>query len=95
LTTNATDSNVPSMSRSRASRESEATVPRLPRLPRCSARHGTARHGTARHGTARHGTATMVLLANMSIKPIITVYIAELGVGHKRLASVAGIVMAC
>jgi hypothetical protein len=90
LTTNATDSNVPSMSRSRASRESEATVPRLPRLPRCS-----ARHGTARHGTARHGTATMVLLANMSIKPIITVYIAELGVGHKRLASVAGIVMAC
>ncbi|SAL83209.1 major facilitator transporter [Caballeronia terrestris] len=41
------------------------------------------------------GTATMVLLANMSIEPIITVYIAELGVGHERLASVAGIVMAC
>ena len=37
----------------------------------------------------------MVLLANMSIEPIITVYIAELGVGHERLASVAGIVMAC
>ncbi|WP_042880595.1 MFS transporter [Cupriavidus necator] len=39
-------------------------------------------------------TATMVLLANMSIEPIITVYIAQLGVPHERLATVAGIVMA-
>jgi MFS family permease len=40
-------------------------------------------------------TATMVLLSNMSIEPIITVYIAQLGVAHNRLATVAGIVMAC
>jgi MFS family permease len=40
-------------------------------------------------------TATMVLLANMSIEPIITVYIAQLGVPVHRLATVAGIVMAC
>ncbi len=40
-------------------------------------------------------TAMMVLLSNMSIEPIITVYIAELGVAHNRLATVAGIVMAC
>jgi MFS family permease len=40
-------------------------------------------------------TATMVLLANMSIEPIITVYIAQLGVPTHRLATVAGIVMAC
>ena len=40
-------------------------------------------------------TAMMVLLANMSIEPIITVYIGQLGVVHNRLATVAGIVMAC
>jgi DHA1 family multidrug resistance protein-like MFS transporter len=40
-------------------------------------------------------TAMMVLLANMSIEPIITVYIAQLGVPAGRLATVAGIVMAC
>jgi len=40
-------------------------------------------------------TAMMVLLANMSIEPIITVYIGQLGVSHDRLATVAGIVMAC
>lgn len=40
-------------------------------------------------------TAMMVLLANMSIEPIITVYISHLGVPGHRLAQVAGIVMAC
>lgn len=40
-------------------------------------------------------TAMMVLLANMSIEPIITVYIGQLGVNHHHLARVAGIVMAC
>ncbi|MFM0339413.1 MFS transporter [Paraburkholderia fungorum] len=40
-------------------------------------------------------TAMMVLLSNMSIEPIITVYIAQLGVAHNRLATVAGVVMAC
>jgi DHA1 family multidrug resistance protein-like MFS transporter len=40
-------------------------------------------------------TAMMVLLANMSIEPIITVYIGQLGVAHNHLARVAGIVMAC
>nr|WKF60340.1 Bacillibactin exporter [Paraburkholderia busanensis] len=40
-------------------------------------------------------TAMMVLLANMSIEPIITVYIGSLGVPHAELARVAGIVMAC
>lgn len=40
-------------------------------------------------------TAAMVLLSNMSIEPIITVYIAQLGVSAHRLATVAGIVMAC
>jgi MFS family permease len=39
-------------------------------------------------------TAMMVLLANMSIEPVITVYIAHLGVPRNTLASVAGIVMA-
>jgi MFS family permease len=39
-------------------------------------------------------TAMMVLLANMSIEPIITVYIGQLGVPHAQLARVAGIVMA-
>ena len=39
-------------------------------------------------------TAMMVLLANMSIEPIITVYIGQLGVPHAHLARVAGMVMA-
>lgn len=40
-------------------------------------------------------TAMMVLLANMSIEPIITVYIGGLGVAADRLTRVAGVVMAC
>jgi DHA1 family multidrug resistance protein-like MFS transporter len=40
-------------------------------------------------------TATMVLLANMSIEPIITVYIAEIGVHGDGLTRIAGVVMAC
>ncbi|NPT55385.1 MFS transporter [Paraburkholderia elongata] len=40
-------------------------------------------------------TAMMVLLANMSIEPIITVYIAHLNVPTDHLARTAGIVMAC
>ena len=40
-------------------------------------------------------TAMMVLLANMSIEPIITVYISQLGVAHDHLAQTAGLVMAC
>ena len=40
-------------------------------------------------------TAMMVLLANMSIEPIITVYIGGLGVDTDHLARVAGVVMAC
>jgi len=40
-------------------------------------------------------TAMMVLLANMSIEPIITVYIGSLGVQPDHLARVAGVVMAC
>jgi len=40
-------------------------------------------------------TATMVLLANMSIEPIITVYIGGLGVSAAHLARTAGLVMAC
>lgn len=39
-------------------------------------------------------TAMMVLLANMSIEPIITVYIGELGVPTAHLARTAGMVMA-
>ena len=39
-------------------------------------------------------TAVMVLLANMSIEPIITLYIAQLGVATDHLTRVAGIVMA-
>ncbi|MFD1560358.1 MFS transporter [Paraburkholderia silviterrae] len=40
-------------------------------------------------------TAMMVLLANMSIEPIITVYIGGLGVSAAHLTRVAGVVMAC
>ncbi len=40
-------------------------------------------------------TAMMVLLANMSIEPIITVYIGGLGVQADHLARIAGLVMAC
>ncbi|WP_266182904.1 MFS transporter [Dyella humicola] len=39
-------------------------------------------------------TAMMVLLANMSIEPIITVYIGQLGVPRNHLAQTAGFVMA-
>lgn len=39
-------------------------------------------------------TAMMVLLANMSIEPIITVYIGQLGVARHQLARVGGMVMA-
>ncbi|WP_321821320.1 MULTISPECIES: MFS transporter [unclassified Burkholderia] len=39
-------------------------------------------------------TAMMVLLANMSIEPIITVYIGGLGVDGSHLARIAGVVMA-
>ncbi|WP_321809985.1 MULTISPECIES: MFS transporter [unclassified Burkholderia] len=39
-------------------------------------------------------TAMMVLLANMSIEPIITVYIGGLGVDGSNLARIAGVVMA-
>jgi len=39
-------------------------------------------------------TAMMVLLANMSIEPIITVYIGQLGVPGDHVARMAGIVMA-
>jgi MFS family permease len=39
-------------------------------------------------------TAMMVLLANMSIEPIITVYIGQLGVPTDHLTRIAGIVMA-
>jgi MFS family permease len=40
-------------------------------------------------------TAMMVLLANMSIEPIITVYIGSLGVTGDHVARIAGLVMAC
>ncbi|MFM0339231.1 MFS transporter [Paraburkholderia fungorum] len=40
-------------------------------------------------------TAMMVLLANMSIEPVITVYVGSLGVPSAHLARVAGVVMAC
>ncbi|MFC0400893.1 MFS transporter [Paraburkholderia rhizosphaerae] len=39
-------------------------------------------------------TAMMVLFANMSIEPIITVYVAQLGVPHEHLARTAGVIMA-
>jgi MFS family permease len=40
-------------------------------------------------------TAMMVLVANMSIEPVITVYIGSLGVSADHVARIAGIVMAC
>jgi MFS family permease len=40
-------------------------------------------------------TAMMVLLANMSIEPIITVYIEHIGVHGQALTRTAGMVMAC
>ncbi|VVN02173.1 Bacillibactin exporter [Pseudomonas fluorescens] len=40
-------------------------------------------------------TAMMVLLANMSIEPIITVYLGDLGVPLDQQARIAGVVMAC
>ena len=39
-------------------------------------------------------TAMMVLLANMSIEPILTVYVRQLGVAASHLTRVAGVVMA-
>jgi MFS family permease len=39
-------------------------------------------------------TAMMVLLANMSIEPVITVYVGSLGVAPDQLARIAGVVMA-
>jgi len=60
-----------------------------------SAKAGTSR-GTNRAAVAALlVTAMMVLLANMSIEPIITVYIGGLGVGGDHLARIAGVVMAC
>lgn len=58
---------------------------------------GGARGGKHRYATlaALFVTAMMVLLSNMSIEPIITVYVAQLGVVGGKLATVAGIVMAC
>ncbi|CAG9266757.1 membrane hypothetical protein [Burkholderia cepacia] len=40
-------------------------------------------------------TAMMVLLVNMSIEPIVTVYIGGLGVGGDGLVRIAGVVMGC
>jgi DHA1 family multidrug resistance protein-like MFS transporter len=68
-------------------------------------RHADASHRNVASATSsqpvRYGvliallaTAMMVLLANMSIEPIITVYIAQLAVPADRLARTAGIVMA-
>lgn len=68
---------------------------------RDSRRRAPARSGTPPHRTDRTIVATlivtamMVLLANMSIEPIITVYIAHIGVDGARLARIAGMVMAC
>ncbi|MGC2036375.1 MFS transporter [Paraburkholderia caledonica] len=45
--------------------------------------------------TALLATAMMVLLANMSIEPIITVYIGGLGVAPGNITRIAGVVMAC
>jgi len=44
--------------------------------------------------SAMFGTATLVLFANMSIEPIITVYLKNLHVGSSRVVLDAGIVMA-
>ncbi|MGU7812865.1 MFS transporter [Burkholderia sp. AW49-1] len=65
------------------------------------ARHARATTGDTTRRTDRAAvaallvTAMMVLLANMSIEPIITVYIGGLGVDGRHLARVAGVVMAC
>lgn len=65
------------------------------------ARHRKAMHASAGAPVDRTAmavllaTAMMVLLANMSIEPIITVYIGQLGVPSTHLARIAGIVMAC
>ncbi|MFP3563471.1 MFS transporter [Paraburkholderia sp. SIMBA_030] len=40
-------------------------------------------------------TAMMVLLANMSIEPVITVYVGSLGVRADHVTRIAGVVMAC
>jgi MFS family permease len=62
---------------------------------------GGAAHGESHRTTRRAAvaailvTAMMILLANMSIEPIITVYIGGLGVSAAHLARTAGLVMAC
>jgi DHA1 family multidrug resistance protein-like MFS transporter len=63
----------------------------------------TATVATSAHATrtryavigALLATAMMVLLANMSIEPVITVYVGSLGVKSDNLARIAGVVMAC
>jgi len=60
-----------------------------------SATHGMKKDTQRAAVAAILVTAMMVLLANMSIEPIITVYIGGLGVSAGHLARVAGLVMAC
>jgi DHA1 family multidrug resistance protein-like MFS transporter len=64
-----------------------------PRRRACNVRKGAVAHAR-NYGAiaALLGTATMVLLANMSIEPIIRVYISQLGVPHHQLTTVAEIV---
>ncbi|SAK48311.1 major facilitator transporter [Caballeronia fortuita] len=62
------------------------------------ATHTASTHAHRANGlvvAALLATAMMVLLANMSIEPIITVYIGGLGVTGDRVARIAGVVMAC
>lgn len=69
--------------------------------PTSDAKHRVATQAAPHRKTNRAVTVTllltamMVLLANMSIEPIITVYIAHLNVPTDHLARTAGIVMAC
>ncbi|MEI5996563.1 MFS transporter [Paraburkholderia bengalensis] len=65
---------------------------------RASAASTHAAHGARTHYAvigALLVTAMMVLLANMSIEPVITVYVGSLGVSPDHLARIAGVVMAC
>lgn len=69
--------------------------------PGADAKRGHAVTPTPTRQSNRHVTiallltAMMVLMANMSIEPIITVYISQLGVPGDGLARIAGVVMAC
>ncbi|BCZ83963.1 MFS transporter [Paraburkholderia terrae] len=71
--------------------------------PATDSKRKAASGATAAHPTRTHyavigallATAMMVLLANMSIEPVITVYVGSLGVGPDELARIAGVVMAC